>query len=463
MQRRSHLLMKETSLQVITLNKRPDLLALAQHNPKRYPVLFQSLGQVLPAQSQIKSLAQWDLLSIANGEQIVASDIGRGSFFAELDRCLSKTLQSVDVIDCAPPFIGGWVVYLGYELSDEIEPTLKLPATEFEFPRAFALRTPGVIAIDRLTGIALLVFEAGYDALLGQVEQDLALNLSSLCSAPIAAHITEDAPELFLNSTERVHEYLKAGDVFQANISRGWQARLQQSVSSAQIYANLCAANPAPFAALAQFDQFAIISSSPERLVQSQNSWVQTRPIAGTRARKIGDLPLNDQEKDAFVGDIKERAEHIMLIDLERNDLGRVCVAGSVVVDELLTVESYAHVHHIVSNVAGRLRPDVGPIALLKAVFPGGTITGCPKVRCMEIIAELEQTGRGPYTGALGYINHNGDMDFNILIRTFARVDNTLYFRAGAGIVMDSVSSKELLETRAKAKGMLRAISEIEQ
>ena len=452
-------------MQVITLSKRPDLLALAQHNPKRYPALFQSLGQ---EQEQIPkpAHAQWDLLGIADGEQIVANNKNGMPFFSELESRFSKTTHLKEsAFENSPPFIGGWVVYLGYELSDEIEPKLKLPSTQFEFPRAFALRTPGVIAINRRTGIALLVFEPGFDALLIDVNLDLALNLRPLQSAPISAQISEDAPEQFLYGTARVHDYLRAGDVFQANISRGWQATLGQAtlghtVSNAQIYANLCAANPAPFAALAQFGQFAIISSSPERLVQSQNGWVQTRPIAGTRARKMGDLPLTDQEKSAFIGDIKERAEHIMLIDLERNDLGRVCEAGSVVVDELLTVESYAHVHHIVSNVAGKLRADVGPVALLKAVFPGGTITGCPKVRCMEIIAELEQTGRGPYTGALGYIGHNGDMDFNILIRTFARVDNTLHFRAGAGIVMDSVAEKELLETRAKAKGMLRALSE---
>ena len=440
-------------MQVITLKERPDLLALAQHNPKRYPALFQSLGH------SEQTHAQWDLLSIANGEQIVANEKGSVDFFAELESGLVKTTYRHDcAIENAPPFIGGWVVYLGYELCDEIEPTLVLPATPFEFPRAFALRAPGTIAINRHTGIALLIFEPGFAALLIAVEQDLALNLSAISSVPISAQITEDAPQQFLDATERVHDYLRSGDVFQANISRGWQAKLDQPVSNAQIYANLCAANPAPFAALAQFERFAIISSSPERLVQSQNGWVQTRPIAGTRVRKMGDLPLNEQEKSAFVGDIKERAEHIMLIDLERNDLGRVCEAGSIIVDELLAVESYAHVHHIVSNVAGRLRSDVGPIELLKAVFPGGTITGCPKVRCMEIISELEQTGRGPYTGALGYISHNGNLDFNILIRTFARVENTLYFRAGAGIVMDSVSAKELLETRAKAKGMLRAL-----
>lgn len=458
-------------MQVITLKERPDLLALAQHNPKRYPALFQSLGQSElqnPAPwlesscpSKTQAHAQWDLLSIASGKQIVANAKGRVNFFAALESCLGTIPHHPDcAIEDAPPFIGGWVVYLGYELSDEIEPRLKLPATQFEFPRAFALRAPGTIAINRHTGTALLIFEPGFDTLLAEVQHDLSLKLPAISSAPISAQISEDAPQQFLDATERVHDYLRAGDVFQANISRGWQAKLDQDqpVSNAQIYASLCAANPAPFAALAQFEQFAIISSSPERLVQSQNGWVQTRPIAGTRARKTSDLPLNEQEKSAFVGDIKERAEHIMLIDLERNDLGRVCEAGSIIVDELLAVESYAHVHHIVSNVAGRLRSDVGPIELLKAVFPGGTITGCPKVRCMEIIAELEQTGRGPYTGALGYISHNGNLDFNILIRTFARVENTLYFRAGAGIVMDSVSAKELLETRAKAKGMLRAL-----
>lgn len=449
-------------MQLITLNTRPDLLALAQQNPNRYPALFQSLGQSLPEpklNSSLQAHAQWDLLGIANGEQIVASGKNDKSFFAVLESALNKLAVPKSVtIENTPPFLGGWVVYLGYELGDEIEPRLQLPATQFEFPRAFALRTPGVIAVSRDTGIALLIFEPGFDALLSAVQLDLTLDLNAIIREPITAKITEDEPTQFLSATERVHGYLRAGDLFQANISRGWQAKLGPAVSNAQIYANLCAANPAPFAALAQFEDFAIISSSPERLVQSRNGWVQTRPIAGTRARQLRDLPLTDHEKSSFVGDIKERAEHIMLIDLERNDLGRVCEVGSVIVDELLTVESFAHVHHIVSNVAGRLRSDVGPIELLKAVFPGGTITGCPKVRCMEIIAELEQTGRGPYTGALGYIGHNGDMDFNILIRTFARVENTLYFRAGAGIVMDSVAEKELLETRAKAKGMLRAL-----
>ena len=153
----------------------------------------------------------------------------------------------------------------------------------------------------------------------------------------------------------------------------------------------------------------------------------------------------------------KEKAEHIMLIDLERNDLGRICVPGTIRVNELMTLESYQHVHHIVSNIIGRLRDDVSPADIIRAVFPGGTITGCPKVRCMEILAELEQQARGAYTGSIGYINRNGDMDLNILIRTLVRKGNTITFRAGGGIVADSDAEHELAETRAKAKGLLRA------
>jgi anthranilate synthase component 1 len=159
-----------------------------------------------------------------------------------------------------------------------------------------------------------------------------------------------------------------------------------------------------------------------------------------------------------LVGHPKERAEHVMLIDLERNDLGRVCTPGSIEVDELMGVESYAHVHHIVSNVRGRLRADATPGDVIRAVFPGGTITGCPKVRCMEIIAELEGVGRGAYTGSLGYLDRSGDLDLNILIRTFSIGSGLVRFRGGAGIVSDSIAERELDETRAKARGLLRAL-----
>jgi anthranilate synthase component 1 len=184
---------------------------------------------------------------------------------------------------------------------------------------------------------------------------------------------------------------------------------------------------------------------------------VETRPIAGTRPRTR--RPGGDAaEAAALVAHPKERAEHIMLIDLERNDLGRVCEAGSVRVDELMVTETYAHVHHIVSNVRGRLRPDVTPVGALRAVFPGGTITGVPKFRCMQIIAELEREGRGAYTGSLGYLSRSGGMDLNILIRTLTLRDGRITFRAGGGIVADSDPERELEETRAKARGLLAAL-----
>ena len=186
---------------------------------------------------------------------------------------------------------------------------------------------------------------------------------------------------------------------------------------------------------------------------------VETRPIAGTRPRDE-----NQQSDEALAKELlshpKEQAEHIMLIDLERNDLGRVCRPGTIEVNELMVLESWQHVHHIVSNVRGELDSNKSPVDVLRAVFPGGTITGCPKVRCMEILAEMEQQARGAYTGSLGYINNDGSMDFNILIRTMVREkeddNNKITFRAGGGIVSDSVAEKELEETRAKAKGLLK-------
>ncbi len=199
-----------------------------------------------------------------------------------------------------------------------------------------------------------------------------------------------------------------------------------------------------------------MVSASPERLVSVHGREVETRPIAGTRPRVDGD---DDAARiSELVGHPKERAEHVMLIDLERNDLGRVCTPGSVVVDELMTVESYPHVHHIVSNVRGELKVDASPGAVIAAVFPGGTITGCPKIRCMQIIAELEDHGRGAYTGAMGWLNRDGDMDLNILIRSAEIEASVLRFRTGGGIVIDSDPQHELDETRAKARGMLRAL-----
>ena len=202
---------------------------------------------------------------------------------------------------------------------------------------------------------------------------------------------------------------------------------------------------------------FSVLSSSPERLLRISGEIASTRPIAGTRPRGM-DMLSDDALKRELRLNEKERAEHVMLVDLERNDLGRICRAGTVAVDEFMTIESYAHVHHIVSNVTGMLMPEVTAGQAIRAVFPGGTITGCPKVRCMQLLAEFEQEPRDAYTGSIGYLDRDGSLDLNILIRTLTVADGRVEFRTGGGIVADSQPEAELAETRAKARGLLRAL-----
>jgi anthranilate synthase component 1 len=275
--------------------------------------------------------------------------------------------------------------------------------------------------------------------------------------------VEEEAPHRFRARVEAALDYIRAGDIYQANLSRPWRGELGPELSlgaaTMALYERLRTVNPAPFAALAQFQDWRLLSSSPERLVRVSARRVETRPIAGTRPRS-GSAGEDQHEIAALIAHPKERAEHVMLIDLERNDLGRVCRSGSVHVDEFMRVESYPHVHHIVSNVCGELLPGLTPIDVLRAVFPGGTITGCPKFRCMQIIAELEAEARQAYTGGIGFINADGSMDFNILIRSLTLHERRVDFRTGAGIVADSDWQRELIETRAKARGLLAALAE---
>jgi anthranilate/para-aminobenzoate synthase component I len=207
------------------------------------------------------------------------------------------------------------------------------------------------------------------------------------------------------------------------------------------------------------FDDVTLISSSPERLVRLRDRQADTRPIAGTRPRG---LDARDDQRliDELLANEKERAEHLMLVDLERNDLGRVCRFGSVQVDEFMAIEQYSHVSHIVSNISGALKPDATPFGLIQALFPGGTITGVPKIRCMEIIEELEPVRRGPYTGSFGYIGWNGDLDLNIVIRTLVWCGGKGYLQVGAGIVADSDPAKEYEETLQKAQAFFSALQQ---
>jgi anthranilate synthase component 1 len=438
------------------LGGRRDLLAPAAAFPARYPCLVESVVRGT-AQSRYDILFAFPREALTlSADGVVRDGAGQvvaGAFLDALDTAW-KAERVAHAEDDQLPFHGGWVLMLAYELAGDIEPRLRL-RPPVVLPVALAVRCPAAVIVDHLCDCTFLIAEADDGSLLDQLEADLA-TAPLIPSLPPLKAWREDTPELFLTGVERIHEHLRSGDIFQVNLSRAWHTQYFEAPSPASLYRELRLANPAPFAGLLQQPEWAVVSSSPERLVEVRRGLAQTRPIAGTRARLPGD---DDEERiRELTAHPKERAEHVMLIDLERNDLGRICVPGTVEVDELMAVESYAHVHHIVSNVRGRLRAEVTPGAVIAATFPGGTITGCPKVRCMEIIAELEDGPRGAYTGALGYLDRNGDLDLNILIRTLTVSGDRVSLRAGAGIVADSVAELELDETRAKARGLLRAL-----
>jgi anthranilate synthase component 1 len=433
-----------------------DLLDLHRLRPDRYPFLLQSSAS-----------GTRDLLFAYPGAALVLDPAGTlHGPHARADRdflhSLDDWFRTESVPGGAPgvPCAGGWFVYLGYELASQVEPVLQLPASAAGLPVAFAVRIPAVIVRDLSGGTCRIVVEAGREALLQQIRQDVG-QLDGAGGRPqdtlALAAVHEEPPRRFLESVARIREYIVEGDVFQVNLSRRWELQLQQPATPAFLYDRLRRHNPSPFGGLALWEDRAIISSSPERLVCVRDGNAETRPIAGTRPRAAV-VAADRASSDELLASPKERAEHVMLIDLERNDLGRICVPGSIEVNERMVLESFAHVHHIVSNVRGRLRRGILPGDVLRAMFPGGTITGCPKVRCMEIIAELERQPRGAYTGSMGYLDRHGNMDLNILIRTMVSHGTRLELRAGAGIVADSDAGAELAETRAKARGLLRAV-----
>jgi len=449
-----------------------DFAALHRLSPSRYPCLLQSVahGTTRSRFDVLLALPREGFRLDADGRVRDLSGVGLGpDFLAVLDAAwrAGRIDTPLDHETDGLPFHGGWALYLSYELAAQVEPRLKLPAAPGDMPVAFALRCPAALIRDHDSGrVEAIVEDEAADAL-DRIEADIADLFKAKGEASNPSPDTPslqaivprpDAPEQFLAGVERILDYIRAGDVFQVNLSRGWSANVPGDIDAVALYEALRKANPAPFAGLFAWDDWAVLSSSPERLLSVRDGVIETRPIAGTRPRFPGD---DEAEKvRELIGHPKERAEHIMLIDLMRNDLSRVARAGSVEVDELMTVESYAHVHHIVSNVRATLREDRTPVDAIRAVFPGGTITGCPKVRCMEIVAELEAVGRGPYTGSFGYLDRDGSLDLNILIRTLWLHRGQLRLRAGAGIVADSQPQAELAETQAKARGLLRAFGE---
>jgi anthranilate synthase component 1 len=438
-----------------------DLLHLHRARPDHYPVLLESVAASA-------TIGRHDVLLALPGERLMLQPDGRlegppdviedaNSFLQALDRWIAREPSNRG--NPALPFVDGWFLYLGYELAAQIEPSLRLPRSRL--PTAIAWRMGGLVLRDRRDGTCRVHADSPAHAteLAARVHADLTFRQppDSANRPLLEGQLHEEPPEVFLQGVRDLLEAIGRGDVYQANLSRGWRAQLAAGIDVGELYARLRHANPAPFAGSARLPGFAVLSSSPERLVELRDGIASTRPIAGTRPRGA-DSGRDQALREELRLDAKEQAEHVMLVDLERNDLGRICEAGTVQVDEYMTIESYAHVHHIVSNVRGQLRAGVTPGQAIAAVFPGGTITGCPKVRCMQLLAQFELEPRDAYTGSFGFLDRQGRLDLNILIRTLTVVGRELGFRTGAGIVADSNPEAELRETRAKALGLLRAL-----
>ncbi len=427
-----------------------DLLAVHARFPERYPHLLASHGE---AEGRYDILFAYPKRCLTLGPRAGLAECAE--FFRNLDQHLSARVTHA----CEPaklPFLYGYFLYFSYELIAGFEPRLarlKRPS----LPLAWVQEFDGAVIRDHKTKTSYVTARNRETA--GAIRHDLqGIGTQDRdASDCIVRQIEEDDPREFLEKVGAVKRYIAAGDIFQANLSRGYRAHISGQAPALALMRALTIHNSAPFSALAHIGSATVISASPERLMAIQEDRIVTRPIAGTSARFPGSED-DENARQTLWQHPKERAEHIMLVDLERNDIGRLCIPGTIRVTKLMDIESYATVHHLVSTIEGQLRPDIRFSAILSSLFPGGSITGCPKLRSLEILSELEPAARGPYTGSLGYVNEDGNIDLNILIRTIVMVGERLEWRVGGGIVMDSDPQQELEETRAKAAGLLRAL-----
>ena len=396
----------------------------------------------------------------------------RGDPFEMLRTILSDNRVDRDA-DCPVPFTGGGVGFLGYDLGRRIENIPSVAEDDLHLPECcFGFYDAGLVFDHQLgkayavsTGLPEVDYEARQRRARFRLEnlKRIILNFrpttsglvrtSPKCARPPEANFTRDG---YMRAVQRARQYIIDGDIFEVNLSQRFEAPI--GVSPHALYSRLRTINPAPFASYLGFDEVQIVGASPERFLRKRGNAVETRPIKGTRRRGV------TREEDAqlaaeLMSSAKDHAENMMIVDLERNDLGRVCEYGSVRVTELAILESYPTVFHLTSAVEGRLREDQGCVDLLRAAFPGGSITGAPKVRAMEIIDELEPTRRSAYTGSIGYLGFNGDLDLNIVIRTFLVKGDKVYFQAGGAVVYDSDPAEEYQETLDKAKALFAALN----
>jgi anthranilate synthase component I len=372
-----------------------------------------------------------------------------------------------------PRFTGGAVGFLGYEYIHQIEPTVPRPErNDLDTPTLCFMITDTILVFDRVSQTIKVLCNAhvagdaagAYKRACEQIEQTLKQLSQPSTTSPLEFQKkpppvkieSNMAPARHAEMVNKAKEYIRAGDIIQVVLAQRFQARV--SASALDIYSALRSVNPSPYMFLLDFGDFQLVGASPEVHVRCEDRHVEIRPIAGTRWR--GKTPEEDTalEKE-LLADEKERAEHLMLVDLARNDIGRVCDFGSVKVDEFMTIERYSHVMHIVSNVTGMLQAQRNSYDLMRATFPAGTVSGAPKIRAMQIISELEATQRGPYAGAVGYISFNGNLDSCITLRTALLKNGTAYVQAGGGIVADSDPQYEFNETVNKAKAMIKAVA----
>ncbi len=409
----------------------------------------------------------------AHGEEVVVENGGVvGERAADPLTVVERRLAAGTVarVPRLPRFVGGAVGYVGYEVAAGFE---RVPRHDAEIPvpdMAFMLADI-VIAFDHARRVMQVIAPvrpgaapaAAYDRALGRIDAALrridagpaGARLGAVgqsAEVPLAAETTR---EEFLTSVGRAKDYIAAGDVFQVVLSQRFSAPYDGD--GLDLYRVLRAVNPSPYMFYLRTRDVTLVGSSPEPLVRVEGDTVLTRPLAGTRPRGA-DLVEDGRLRADLLADEKERAEHVMLVDLGRNDLGRVCVPGSVTVDELMEVENYSHVMHIVSNVTGTLAPGKSAFDALRAAFPAGTVSGAPKIRAMEVIRELEPAARGPYAGTVGYVGLDGAMDMCITIRTFVIANGRAYLQSGAGIVADSDPQCEYEETLHKARALHHAL-----
>lgn len=420
---------------------------------------------------------RWSFIALDPFETLIARDglVDGASPFEALKTRLAAFALPPDKTAGLPPFCGGAAGFFGYELARTLErlPPPRAPfAPDGRSPPDMALGLyDTVLAFDMVERRAFIVStglperDPGRRGTRARARMnEIRARMESLpASHPAASHPA--APHIASNFTRasyeravaRVVEYIHAGDIFQANLSQRFEAELAMGDTPYGLYLRLREASPAPFSAFFNFGEGALVSSSPERFLLCRDGEVETKPIKGTRPRGAA-----REEDEALAAELlasqKDRAENVMIVDLLRNDLSRVCADGSVCVDDLCALESFANVHHLVSTVRGRLRGDRTSADLLAACFPGGSITGAPKPRAMEIIAELEPSARGPYCGAIGYLGFDGAMDSSIAIRTMTVMGNRAVFQAGGGITAESDPHAEYDETLAKARAMMNAL-----